>query len=114
MKKSGWLTLAIIVVVILVAVAIIYFKNKPSGIDEQTAICIGQNSHLYVQLGCPHCKAQEELFGENLKYINVTDCWYDRAACEIAGINQIPAWFIDGQQYVGKKTIEELKTLAGC
>ena len=66
MKKESWWTLAIIIGVFLIA----YFalSNKSPETPIEIAKCIGENSVLYVQLGCSHCKTQEELFGENYQY----------------------------------------------
>jgi len=117
MRKERLSTIGVIVLVLLIAGGIIYFKvagdvvkNIPS---EEVAKHIGENSILYVQAGCIHCKEQEDLFGENVKYLTIADCLEDTQACINAGIEATPTWIINGQKYVGKKTIEELKELTG-
>ena len=67
-EKSSLITIVIVIAVLLLAGAIIYYRddggNNP---DEELAKCIGEKSVLYVQLGCVHCKTQEEMFGNNIQ-----------------------------------------------
>lgn len=112
MKKENWITIAIIVAVIILAYFLIN-KAKPQT-SEELAKCIGEKSKLYVQLGCPHCKIQEDMFGDNFKYLNSTDCFYERDKCISEGIEATPTWIINGQKYEGVQSIDTLKTLTGC
>lgn len=110
--KNALITLVIIVCVVILAFIIL---RKPSPqTDAQTAKCIGSKSVLYVQLGCSHCKDQEDMFGENLQYLNTIDCFYQREICTSENITGTPTWIIKGEQYVGVQTIEQLKILTGC
>jgi len=113
MKKSSLntiVTLAIIVGVILVAFFII--SSKTSNTSEELAKCIGEKAQLFTQLGCHACKTQEELFGENYKFLNVVDCFYEGEKC--GGIEYTPTWIINGEKIVGVQSIEKLKELTGC
>jgi glutaredoxin len=110
--KNTFITIAIILVITIIAFFIL--TKKPVSTDSVTAKCIGSKSILYVQLGCSHCKDQEDMFGENYQYLNVTDCFYQRDACVNENITGTPTWIIDGQQHIGVQTIEQLKTLTGC
>ena len=110
MKKDSWITIGIVIAVIVLAYFLIN-KRTPET-SEEVAKCIGEKSILYVQEGCSHCKTQEEMFGENLKYIKEIDCFYERDKCgEITGT---PTWIIDGKKYEGVQSIEKLKELTGC
>ena len=110
MKRKNWLTLIIIFVVILLSTIILI---KPaSKTSEEVVKCIGKNSKLYVQLGCNACKKQEEIFGENKKYLEIIDCWFERDKC--SKITHIPTWVINEKEYVGLQSIEKLKELTGC
>jgi hypothetical protein len=105
----------IIMSIIILAIILISFFSlrKPAPeTDEEIIQCIGEKSTLYVQLGCSHCKTQEELFGENLKYINLVDCFYETEKCE--EILATPTWMIKGKQYTGVKSIDKLKELTNC
>ena len=74
--------------------------------------CIGQESVLYVQLGCHACETQQEIFGDNYKYLNRIDCFYEKEKCP--GIEATPTWEIKGKRYKGVKSIEKLRELTGC
>jgi hypothetical protein len=110
--KSLIITIAILVLIVIIA----YFtltKNPPST-DSDTAKCIGSKSTLYTQLGCSHCKDQEEMFGENYQYLNKIDCWYDNQPCIANNITGTPTWIIKNEKYPGVQSIEKLKELTGC
>lgn len=109
MKKN---TLSLLIVVGVIAAAFILLYRPADGVSEQTARCIAEHSHLYTQLGCHACEIQEELFGESYKYLNKTDCFFEREKC--SDIEATPTWVIDGQAYVGVQSIEKLKELTGC
>ena len=115
-KKNGWnkwITLGIIIAIILFA---IYIKNKPvSQSSEELVRCIGERAKLYSQIGCHYCVEQEELFGENIKYIDNFICNSDNwKTCQEIGIMGTPTLIINGQKYPGLKSIEKLKELTGC
>ena len=89
-----------------------YVTNIANEVSENVAKCIGQNSILYVQSGCPHCEKQLELFGDNRKYLNIIDCIDSPEKCQ--NIIGVPTWIINGKQYSGVQSIEKLKELTGC
>lgn len=87
-------------------------NRSPPKTDAETAKCIGQNSVLYSRLGCHFCQIQEDIFGDNYKYLTVIDCFFDESKCtDIAGT---PTWIIKGQKYVGVQTFAKLKERTGC
>ncbi len=110
MKKKNWVTIAVIILVILIAV-IILTRSHPET-SEEVAKCIGKNAKLYTQLGCSACKAQEELFGDNYQYLTIIDCWFERDKCGM--IEVTPTWIIKGKKYTGVYSISELQKLTGC
>ena len=110
MKKRSIVTLIIVLAVIILAVLVLT-RSHP-GPSEEIAKCIGENSILYTQKGCHACEYQEDLFGDNYKYLNVIDCWVDQEKC--LGIKGTPTWIINDQEYLGAKSIEQLKELTGC
>lgn len=101
-----------IIILWVIILSIIILNKSPEKISEQTAKCIGENSKLYVQLGCNACKTQEEMFGENIKYLNKTDCWFEKEKC--SEIKYTPTWIIKGEEYIGVQSIKKLKELTGC
>jgi hypothetical protein len=112
MKKSLLITLTIILGVIIFAV--IMRNTIHNGVSQNIAECIGQNSILYIQLGCHACENQEKLFGDKYQYINVIDCFYEKDECINVEITKTPTWIINGKKYIGIQSIEELKKLTGC
>ena len=108
MKKESLITLIIVVIVLLLA-TIVLTRGNPD-ISEELAKCIGENSELYVRTGCHACEIQEEMFGEDVKYINIIDCFTGQCP----EIRATPTWVIKGQRYIGVQSIETLKTLTDC
>lgn len=112
MKKGNIITILIILGIIIFAIIAI---NRPHPqTTEEIAKCIGENSKLYTQLGCSHCEEQEEMFGDNLKYLDIIDCFYERDKCSSEDIEATPTWLIKGKKYEGVQTIEKLQELTGC
>jgi len=118
MQKEKIVTIGIVVLVLMLAGGIIFSKNFSGGTIQDTPLeeatkWIGEHAVLYVQTGCSHCKDQEDLFGVNLRYLTIINCLEgdNKQQCINAGIESTPTWIIDGQKYVGVKTIDELKEL---
>ena len=109
MEKNSLITILTIITVIVIAYFLI---TRGNGVSKELAQCIGQNSVLYIQLGCHACEIQEDMFSENAKYLNTVDCFYEREKC--GGIQATPTWEIKGQRYRGVQSIENLKELTGC
>jgi len=63
---------------------------------------------------CPHCRAQEELFGSAIRYIDEVDCTAPRA-CAAARVTSFPTWtFADGSRLSGFAQPAELSRRTGC
>lgn len=118
MKKKNNKSLIINISIILVILIISYLSLKPSNpesqTDEELIKCIADKATLYVQLGCSHCRTQEELFGDNLKHINIVDCFDELQECRDAEIRGTPTWIINDEHYIGVKSIKKLKELTKC
>ncbi len=110
MKKNSFITILIIIAVIVLSYFLI--RGSPQNTDAHTAKCIGENSVLYVQIGCHACENQEEMFGDSAQYLNIIDCFYEREKC--GEIEATPTWLINGEYYKGVQTIDKLKELTGC
>lgn len=110
MNKKLIITGVFLLVTIAIIVLIFIFQNGNT--DEKTAKCIGQKAILYVSTTCPHCSNQKEMFGENLKYINLINCNIEIEKCQ--NIMYVPSWEINGQIYTGVQSIDKLKELTGC
>lgn len=110
MKQKGWVT--IIVIIAVIGLAIIIMNKQSPETSKEIAECIGENSKLYVQLGCHACEAQEELFGDNYQYLDIIDCWFEQNKC--GEIESTPMWIIKGDKYTGVQQISTLQELTGC
>jgi len=114
-KKRDWFTW---ILVVLVIVGGIYVASNPSGgedkSDEEVAKCIANKSTLYIQLGCHACETQEDILGDNYKYFDVIDCFYEQNKCVEMNITATPTWIINGERYKGYKRMDKLKELADC
>jgi hypothetical protein len=102
----------IIIIIFVIALALILINLPEKNVEKDLAKCIGENSELYIQLGCHACEYQKELFGSNYEYLNITDCYYEPEKC--LEIPYTPTWIINNQEYVGAKAIEELKNITNC
>lgn len=117
MKKGLEKIITALIIIVILVLSMFIILNKPAQtLSSDVAKCIGQNSLLYTQTGCSHCKDQEDLFGNNTQYLNTIDCIQadNMQKCISAGIQGTPTWIIKNQSYVGVQTIEELKKLTGC
>ena len=110
MVKKKWVTWIVVLAVIILAVVILTRPHPET--SEEIAKCIGDNSVLYVQLGCHACETQEKMFGDNYQHLNVVDCFFDSENC--MGVRATPTWKINGELIVGVQTIETLQELTGC
>jgi hypothetical protein len=113
-KKSTLITLIIILVIVIFSYYIITKDNTHQDADETFAKCLGEKSTIYIQTGCHACKTQEEMFGDNYKYLNVVDCLVEPLKCTIVDIKVTPTWIVQGKKYEGVRSIEELKNASGC
>jgi len=117
MEKSKFATIITIILVLALVGGIIYFQNQGFAIQdipsEKVAKWIGEHSVLYIQAGCSHCVDQENLFGENVKFLTTVDCLEETQKCIDDEIEGTPTWIIDNQKYVGVQSIEKLKELTG-
>jgi len=112
-------------VILVVGVIILYFAANlvtkftgytiaPILAKEDFARCLGEKTNLYVKAGCPSCANQEEMFGDFLVHLNITDCAIDPEMCVNAGIEKIPTWIINGKKVIGSRSLDELAELSGC
>jgi len=118
MDKNKAITIGIVMVILLVAGGIIYFKNFSGAATQdipsvEVAKWIGEHSVLYYQPSCSHCIEQEKLFGENVEYLTMIDCTQseNQQQCIDVGITATPTWIINGEKYIGVQSVEKLKEL---
>jgi glutaredoxin len=119
MKKKAINALVTIFIILIIGAVLLYVtigKTPNVTVSAEAAQYIGNHSIVYVQAGCSHCKEQEDLFGDNWKYINSLDCISSQTNTQIcinANITGTPTWVINGTQYIGVQSIQELENLTG-
>ena len=111
------LLIAVVVGFWLITKAITFYTGysikEIENIDEFTN-CLAEKSELYVGAGCPYCKNQEDIFGDFLGNLKIIDCSLEPEICEERGIKFVPAWIINGEEYIGEKNLKELAGLSKC
>lgn len=107
-----WVNILGIVILFLLIIFVLTKPKETPQTDIEVVKCISEKATLYTQLGCHACEKQENLFGENYKYLDVIDCFYTPSKCQ--NIMATPTWKINNNLYKGIHTIEELKELTGC
>lgn len=118
MKKKAISTIVTIIILLIIGLAL-YFaigKSPSATVSVEAAQYIGNHSIVYVQAGCSHCTDQENLFGDNWKYISALDCVANQTNTQICINNNIsatPTWVINGKQYLGVQSIQMLENLTG-
>lgn len=78
-----------------------------------------RGAKMYGAYWCPYCTRQKELFGRQaFSQINYIEC--DPRGqngrpdlCRRANVNGFPTWEINGQQYRGMQTLNELADISG-
>ncbi len=115
MKKDvNKLVFFLLVVVIIGVIFLIDYAKSNGDQDDETMKCIAEKSELFVSKTCGHCASQKQILGEHIDYFSIIDCTTNREKCATDNILYVPTWIIDDEKYTGKKTISELKELAGC
>jgi glutaredoxin len=114
-KKTQNIVITIVIIIAIAAIAFFIIRGKTTGavVSEDAAKWIGAHSTVYTQVGCSHCVDQENLFGDNWKYIHSVDYFTNPQAFIDANITGTPTWVINGQQYVGVQSITTLENLTG-
>lgn len=79
----------------------------------------GLDVKKYGAFWCPHCHAQQTLFGEEaFAKITYIECDPDgqnaqTATCQAVGVEAYPTWEINGELYSGVQPLETLASLTG-
>lgn len=112
-KKSNLVMMLLIILIISSIITINYLKSRINP-QEELMKCVAGKSHLYVSKTCSFCAQQKIILGDYIEYFNITDCLENTAECISRGITKWPAWEIENKTYLGLRSIEELKEIAGC
>ncbi len=127
--KAKWLGLAILAILIVsvgyVATTGLTVADDPDKSELVTSLdkfaqCLADNgAKMYGAYWCPHCANQKADFGDSFKFVDYVEC--DPRGenprvqmCYDAGIQGYPTWEINGLQYPGEQSLQELSKLTGC
>ena len=114
MDKKSIKIYSILVIIVIVIILIISYTKGNGNSDEKTIQCIADNSLFIVKEGCSACASQKKILEGYLDKFEMVDCAYETEKCVELGIERVPTWIIDNEEYVGVKSIDELKELTGC
>lgn len=96
----------------------------PPGMEAEFIAGLAKHLHsigavVYVSEGCGYCKAQKEMFGDALEYIDMVLCYGpiemnpQREVCMDKGISAVPTWEINGKFRSGYHSSGELAEISG-
>ncbi len=117
MKKTTWMGLIIVVLVILV---VGFTRNNTSQHDSFAQCLTEKGATMYGAYWCGHCQNQKELFSGSWKYVNYVECSLPSGKgqtqeCIDKEINGYPTWeFADGSREVRVMSPQELAEKTGC
>jgi glutaredoxin len=85
--------------------------------EAKLALCLKEKGAIFYGADwCPHCTNQKAMFGEAVSLLPYIECTTAENAqkCKNAGVSGIPDWRINGKQYLGEKTLQQLASVSGC
>ena len=121
MKKTNWIWIVIIIVLVGGLVSLLVVQAKKPGKYDTLAQCINDSgAKFYGAFWCPHCQATKAMFGKSAKLLPYIECSQPSGKgqlpiCEEAGIDGYPTWkFADGSELGGERTFQELAAATSC
>ncbi|MBI2486807.1 MAG: vitamin K epoxide reductase family protein [Deltaproteobacteria bacterium] len=124
-SSSKLITLSVVVLGVVLFGSFFIQSNQLSAGSDNT-FQVGLAKHLgemratmYGSFQCPHCTTQKLLFGKKaFKYINYVECHprgenANTALCYAKDVHSYPTWEINGQFYIGAKSLQELARISG-
>lgn len=119
-KNKKRIRLGIIIIVSVVAILFVARMALTKGSIENPTIdafaqCLTDSGLImYGTEWCGYCKKQKELFGDSFEFVNYIDCDKNGNTCTSEGIKGFPTWKINGENYPGVQSFENLGILSGC
>jgi len=125
-KEQKIFYLVIIIVLILSLITLILIINNikilKSDLKDNFAQCLtNKGVKYYHSFQCPHCKAQDEMFGNAKRYLPIIECgaldgsteW--NKECVNNNVYSVPQWhFPNGAILYGTQPLEVLAKESGC
>ncbi|MDB5188836.1 MAG: hypothetical protein JWM92_434 [Candidatus Nomurabacteria bacterium] len=119
-KKNTWVWIIVTLAIIAGLVAFLVVEAKKPGKYDTFATCItNSGAKFYGAWWCPHCQAQEALFGKSKKLLPYVECQTaqskQNALCDSLNIAGYPTWvFPDGTRETGEHTFAQLSAKTNC
>lgn len=110
-----------VIVAAAIAVGFLASCSKGDGNSFETMLAEhlqATGARMYGAYWCPHCEHQKELFGEAVELVPYVECDPEgensqAQLCQEKEIAGYPTWEINGEFYVGGRSLEELAQLSG-
>jgi len=111
-KKKKLLMISISSFLVILIVAGIGFgfvqSNKPGFLDGFAQCLTDKGAIMYGASFCQYSHAQQGMFGNSVKYLDVRDFTEDR------NVKKTPTWLITGKYYENVQSLDRLAILTGC
>ena len=121
MKKKSYLWIGLIALLIIVPFGFYFYNQSTPGKLDAFAQCLGDKGATYYgAFWCPHCQAQNKLFGKSKPELPYVECSTPDGQgrtqqCIEAEINTYPTWeFADGERLLGEQELATLAEKTGC
>lgn len=120
---QGWIQISVICVAVLFAFFLTLSAGYGNGnttysgqtASPELATCITESGAIFYGTDwCSHCQSQKTIFGEHFEKVKFVNCDESRDLCILAGIEAYPTWVINGEKYLGARSLETLGSLTGC
>ena len=101
---------------VLLGLSLALVAGPAAAVDlDAFARCLSRAGTTYYRTTwCPHCAAQEQMFGSAMRWIEEVDCTAPRA-CMAARVHSFPTWtFGDGSRLSGFAQLAQLSSRSGC
>lgn len=113
--KYGLMVLGVLAFLVAGYFILTTTSSAVEGEFDGFARCLTENNAvMYGTDWCSFCSRQKDVFGSSFKEIRFVDCDRNQLECQNAGVTGYPTWVINGQNYPGLKTINQLSEISGC
>lgn len=123
MKKTLWIYIIVVVVVIAGLVWLAKRPKAPGALDAFASCITDSGTKFYGAFWCPHCAAQKKEFGSSVDLLPYIECSNpdgnsQNATCNAAGIKSYPTWVFPTATgtatTTGEQPLASLAQATGC
>lgn len=113
--RNEWIYMFLIIAIAIIIIVIIWIYTRPPTFPDEVINCIVSNSEVITYYSCGHCQQQIEklgIYSDKFKIIDFNA--YIKEKNGSVDIDGVPTWIINGTNYMGVKTLQQLKELTNC